>query len=147
MPDTISAAQMDRHKKQQDRLNSKLNERLGYSEVYFKRDSQLFFNKLPILEQQRLLDRLKLIYSKILFEYFSSEDTINDLIDRFVEEAFFVNLPLNKVVEIHINLIEKLERQLKLEGMNTEYLSDFRLTLIDILAHLGEMYRSAVTKC
>ena len=30
-----------------------------------------------------------------------------------------------------------------LEGLHAEYLSDFRLTLIDVIAHLGEMYRYA----
>ena len=144
MSETVSKSQVDRHKSQQDRLNSKLNERLGYSSIYFQRDPQQFFNNLSTLEQRRLLERLKLIYSQILFNYFSDEDNINNLIDRFVEEAFFVSLPMNKIVEIHMELIDNLERQMTFEGLNTEHLTDFRLTLIDVIAHLGEMYRGII---
>lgn len=55
---------------------------------------------------------------------------------------------MGKVVEIHMELIDDLERQLKLEGLHSEYLSDYRLVLIDVIAHLGEMYRSVLTdKC
>lgn len=145
---TINESQIERHQQQQNRLNSKLNERLEYSDVYFNRDSQGFFKHLSVLDRKQLLERLKLIYSQILFDYFSPEDNTNSLIDRFVEEAFFVNLPMNKVVEIHLELIENLERQLKFEGLHIDYLSDFRLTLIDVIAHLGEMYRSVICeKC
>ena len=140
----MSKSHMERHKNQQSKLNSKLNERLGNGEIYFKRDAQVFFNNLTLLERQELLDRLKSLYSQILMTYFSDEEDLNSLIDRFVEEAFFVNLPMNKVVEIHLELIDKLDRQLKFEGLHTEHLSDFRLTLIDVIAHLGEMYRSVV---
>ena len=139
----MSKSHMERQN-QQDKLNSKLNERLGNGEIYFKRDAQVFFNNLTFLQRQELLDRLKSLYSQILMKYFSEEEDLNNLIDRFVEEAFFVNLPMNKVVEIHLELIDKLDRQLKFEGLNTEHLSDFRLTLIDVIAHLGEMYRSVV---
>lgn len=145
---TINESQIERHQQQQNCLNSKLNERLEYSDVYFNRDSQGFFKHLSVFEQKQLLERLKLIYSQILFDYFSPEGNINSLIDRFVEEAFFVNLPMNKVVEIHLELIENLERQLRFEGLHIDYLSDFRLTLIDVIAHLGEMYRSVICeKC
>ena len=125
-------------------LNSKLKERLGYSGIYSNRDSQYFFNCLSHFEQKKSLEKLKLIYSQILFSYFSSEDKINNLIDRFVEEAFFINLPINKVVEIHMELIDNLEHQLKFEGLHTDHLSDYRLTLIDVIAHLGEMYRMVI---
>ncbi|MEM7761167.1 MAG: hypothetical protein AAF298_24010, partial [Cyanobacteria bacterium P01_A01_bin.40] len=54
----------------------------------------------------------------------------------------------NKVVEIHMGLIDDLERELKFKGLHTEHLSDFRLTLIDVIAHLGEMYRNVICeKC
>lgn len=148
MPKTSNNSQIDRHTSPQNRLNSKLQERLGSSDIYFQRNSEHFFGSLSILEQEILLDRLKLIYSQILFDYFSAEENINSQIDRFVEEAFFVNLPMNKVVEIHMELIDKLEHQLVLEGLHVGHLSDFRLTLIDVIAHLGEMYRSVICeKC
>lgn len=144
MVTAMSKSHMERQKNQQNKLNSKLNERLGNGEIYFKRDAQVFFNNLTFLQRQELLDRLKSLYSQILIKYFSEEEDLNSLIDRFVEEAFFVNLPMNKVVEIHLELIDNLDRQLKFEGLHTEHLSDFRLTLIDVIAHLGEMYRSVV---
>ena len=142
----ISKYHLDRHRSQQTRLNSQLKKRLKYSGVYYQRNIQQFYPNLSVLEQRKLLDRLELIYSQILFDYFSSQDNIDNLIDRFVEEAFFVDLPFNKVVEIHVNLIDNLERQLLLEGLHTEHLSDFRLTLIDVVAHLGEMYRNLVSE-
>ena len=48
---------------------------------------------------------------------------------------------MSKVIEIHLDLINTLEKQLILDGLDAEYLSDFRLTLIDVMAHLGEIYR------
>lgn len=146
MPETFNQSQLNKHRHQQNSLNSKLNERLGHSSVYFKRDRRQFFNRLSFIEQRKLLDRLKLIYSQILFDYFLPQSNVNDRIDRFVEEAFMVNLPMNKVVEIHMELIDSLERQLIFEGLHTEHISDFRLTLIDVIAHLGEMYRSVICK-
>lgn len=134
------------NKSQQNKLNQKLGERLGYSGVYFNRNSDSFFTNLSDLEQRKLLETLKISYTQVLFNYFSEEEDVNNLIDRFVESAFFVNLPMNKVVEIHIDVISELERQLKLESLDIDYLSDYRLALIDIIAHLGEMYRSVICK-
>ena len=55
---------------------------------------------------------------------------------------------MDKVVEMHMQLIDGLARELKIQGLDTEYLKDYRLTLIDVIAHLGEMYRSVLTeKC
>lgn len=143
MPDTVSQSH-NIHLKQQAKLNSKPTKRLEYSSVEPKRGSQQFFDNLSKSEQRTLLDRLKLTYSLILFDYFSSEESINSKIDSFVQEAFSVNLPTNQVIKIHIEIIDSLERQLALEGLHTEYLKDLRLTLIDVMAHLGEMYRSAM---
>lgn len=148
MPEIKKMLPTETQKQQQDRLNTKLNERLEYSGVYFKRNPHLFFKNLSVFKQKQLLKKLKLVYSQILLDYFASEDNTNSLIDRFVEEAFFANLPMNKVVEIHMELLDSLERKLKLEGLHTEHLRDFRLTLIDVIAHLGEMYRSVIyEKC
>ena len=144
MSETIPENQIERPSFPQNRLNSKLKERLAYSGIYSRRDSAHFWENMAVFEQNKLFERLKLIYAQILFDYFATEAKINGQIDRFVEEAFFINLPLNKVVEIHIELIDNLERQLRFESLHTEHLSDYRLTLIDVLAHLGEMYRSVL---
>ena len=104
--------QTDLNRNQQNKLNQKLNERLGYSGVYSSRERESFFANLSELEQKKLLKKFKSIYAQILFNYFSDEADVNDLIDRFlmqslmgetpktalhrfVESAFFVNLPMN----------------------------------------------------
>jgi circadian clock protein KaiA len=126
-------------------LNAKLKERLGYFGIFSQRNSRFFLSNLSISEQQELLEKLKVMYAQIITNYFTNEEQINYQIDRFVEEAFFVNLSLGQVVEIHMELIDNLEHQLKLEGLHPEHLCDYRLTLIDVIAHLGEMYRSVLT--
>lgn len=50
-----------------------------------------------------------------------------------------------QIIEIHMELIDKFSKQLKLEGRNDEVLLDYRLTLIDILAHLCEIYRTSIS--
>ena len=42
--------------------------------------------------------------------------------------------------------MEEFSNQLKLEGRNEDILLDYRLTLIDIIAHLCEMYRRSVPR-
>ncbi len=146
MPDNVKKYPINRQQSDQNRLNSKLKERLGYSGIYSQRDPQQFFNHLSLLEQQKLLKELKAMYFQIIVDYFTNESEINEQIDRFVEKAFFANLAIGKVVEIHMELIDSLARELKFEGLHTDYLSDYRLTLIDVIAHLGEMYRSVLTE-
>jgi circadian clock protein KaiA len=58
----------------------------------------------------------------------------------------FINLSLDRFVEIHRELIDNLEYQLIFEGLHTEHLSDYRLTLIDVIAHLGKMYGSVLAE-
>ncbi|MDJ0691836.1 MAG: hypothetical protein QNJ41_25455 [Xenococcaceae cyanobacterium MO_188.B32] len=144
MPDAIEKDLIDRPQSKQNRLNSKLKERLGYTGIYSQRNSQQFFENLSSGEREELLQELKAMYCKIFTDYFTEENQTNQRIDRFVEQAFFINLPIGKVVEIHIDLVDELSRQLKLEGRNPEYLCDYRLTLIDVIAHLGEMYRRSL---
>lgn len=51
-----------------------------------------------------------------------------------------------QIVEIHMELIDEISKQLKLEGRSEEILLDYRLTLIDIIAHLCEMYRRSIPR-
>ena len=141
MPDAIEKYPINRPQSRQHRLNSKLKERLGYTGIYSQRNSQQFFENLSLPQRKSLLQELKGMYYEIFMDYFTAENQTNQRIDRFVEQAFFVNLPVSKVVEIHMDLVDELARKLRLEGLNPEYLCDYRLTLIDVLAHLGEMYR------
>jgi len=43
-----------------------------------------------------------------------------------------------------MDLMDQFSQQLKLEGRSDEICLDYRLTLIDIIAHLCEMYRRSV---
>ncbi|MFB8788227.1 MAG: circadian clock protein KaiA [Potamolinea sp.] len=131
---------------QQYRLSEKLKERLGYLGVYYKRNSQLFLRNLAPKQREKLLEKLKFGYRQIVLKYFSQEDSLNQQIDSFVEQAFFADIPVSRVVEIHMELMEEFAKQLKLEGRSEEVLLDYRLTLIDVIAHLGEMYRRSIPR-
>lgn len=131
---------------QQRRLSEKLKERLGYLGVYYKRNPQLFLRHLSQSERQKLLENLKLEYRQIVLKYFSQENTLNQRIDNFVDKAFFADISVSRIVEIHMELMEEFSQQLKLEGRSEEILLDYRLTLIDVIAHLGEMYRRSIPR-
>ncbi|NET56114.1 MAG: circadian clock protein KaiA [Symploca sp. SIO2E6] len=131
---------------QQRRLSEKLQERLGYLGVYYKRNPQLFLRHLPSAEKHKLLENLKLEYCHILLKYFSADPDLNQKIDRLVEKAFFADISVSRIVEIHMELIDEFAKQLKLEGRNESILLDYRLTLIDVIAHLGEMYRRSIPR-
>ena len=129
---------------QQRRLTEKIQERLGYLGVYYKRNRSQFYHNLP-LEQQKKLDRkLSLSYRKILLNYFNDSSQINKLIDDFVDRAFFINVSTSQILEIHMELIDEFSQQLKIEGRSDDILLDYRLPLIDIIAHLCEMYRRSI---
>jgi circadian clock protein KaiA len=48
------------------------------------------------------------------------------------------------MVEIHMNLIEEFRKQLMLTGQKNDFLQDYRLALLDVMAHLCEMYRRSI---
>lgn len=131
---------------QQRRLAEKLRERLGYLGVYYKRNPQRFLRHLPLAERQKFLETLKSDYRQIILNYFSKDDSLNQKIDDFVNSAFFGDVPVTNIVEIHMDLMDEFAKQLKLEGRSEEVLLDYRLTLIDIIAHLCEMYRRSIPR-
>lgn len=131
---------------QQRRLAEKLRERLGYLGVYYKRNPQLFLRHLSSSERQKLLENLKSEYRQIVLKYFSQENTLNQKIDNFVDKAFFADISVSRIVEIHMELMEEFSKQLKIEGRSEDILLDYRLTLIDVIAHLGEMYRRSIPR-
>lgn len=131
---------------QQQRLTDKLKERLGYLGVYYKRDPQNFFRHLPLEQKQELLAILKATYREIVLRYFADDGTLNQRIDDFVNTVFFTDVSAAQVVEIHMELIDEFSKQLKLEGRSEEILLDYRLTLIDTIAHLCEMYRRSIPR-
>lgn len=132
--------------RQQRRLAEKLRERLGYLGVYYKRNSQIFLRNLPLAERQKFLEQFKTSYRQIVLSYFSKDNTLNNKIDEFVNLAFFADVPVTMLVEIHMELMDEFSTQLKLEGRSEEVLLDYRLTLIDVIAHMCEMYRRSIPR-
>ncbi|MBL1208518.1 MAG: circadian clock protein KaiA [Geminocystis sp. GBBB08] len=131
---------------QQRRLAEKLKERLGYLGVYYNRNPHYFYRYLSQTEKDELIKQLKIDYRDIILEYFNAENEVNQAIDQFVNQAFFADLSVSQILEIHMELMDKFAQQLKLEGRNEDILMDYRLALIDIIAHLCEMYRRSIPK-
>ena len=129
---------------QQHRLSQKLKERLGYLGVYYQRKPQKFYRNLQTYQKKELLSQLKTEYQQIILDYFSQESQNNQDIDQFVNQAFFADLAISQILEMHMELMDEFSQQLKLEGRSEEILLDYRLTLIDVIAHLGEMYRRSI---
>ena len=145
--------ELDRHNNkevflilQQRRLAEKLKERLGYLGVYYARNTQQFYRNLSSEEKKVILEQLNVEYRLILLNYFSDDAEINSLIDQFIHRAFFCDMSVTQVLEIHMELMDEFAQQLKLEGRSEEILLDYRLTLIDIIAHLSEMYRRSIPR-
>jgi circadian clock protein KaiA len=133
-------------KQQQERLSEKLKERLGYLGVYYKRDPKQFLRHLAIEERKVLIDELKEDYRQIVLGYFNEEREVNTLLDAFVTKAFFADASVIWLLEMHMELMDSFSKLLKLEGRSDEVLLDYRLTLIDAIAHLSEMYRLSIPK-
>jgi circadian clock protein KaiA len=131
---------------QQQRLSDKLRERLGYIGVFYKRDSQLFFRNFSSEEREKFLLELKSDYRDIILSYFRKGSDINQQIDAFVYKVFFADMSVSQVLEIHMELMDRLAKKLKLEGRSEDILLDYRLTLIDAIAHLCEMYRRSIPR-
>ncbi|OAB59080.1 circadian clock protein KaiA [Phormidium willei BDU 130791] len=132
--------------KKQQRLTEKLRERLGYLGVYYKRSPQRFLRNLPEDEQHEILQEIQKLYREIVLDYFSDEVNINSALDELVNIAFFADISVTHIVEIHMELMDEFSKQLKLEGRSEEILLDYRLTLIDAIAHLCEMYRRSIPR-
>ena len=131
---------------QQKRLSEKLKERLGYLGVYYKRSPQNFFKNMSRAEKHRFLEKLSADYREIILGYFSKDATLNQKIDSYVNAAFFADIAVAQIVEIHMDLMDDFSKQLQLEGRSEDILLDYRLTLIDVIAHLCEMYRRSIPR-
>jgi circadian clock protein KaiA len=58
--------------------------------------------------------------------------------------VFFADMSVSEVVEIHMDLMDDFANRLKIEGWSEDILLDYRLTLIDVIAHLCEIYRRSI---
>lgn len=126
------------------KLSSRLQERLGYLGVFYKRDPSRFLANLPPEEQRELVQSLQRTYRDLLISYFRDPAAANQALESFVNTAFFGDLPITRTVEIHMNLIDEFWKQLRLEGHKNDFLQDYRLALLDVMAHLCEMYRRSI---
>ncbi|OBQ37697.1 MAG: circadian clock protein KaiA [Anabaena sp. CRKS33] len=97
-------------------------------------------------QKQEILEELKSDYRQIIVNYFLTDKAIKEKIDKFINALFYANIPVPQIIEMHMEIIDEFAKQLRLEGRSDETLLDYRLTLIDILAHLCEIYRSTVAK-
>ncbi len=131
---------------QQRRLAEKLKERLGYLGVYYKRNPKSFYRNLDREEKKELLEQLNLEYREIILNYFADDAATNRALDKFVNRAFFADISVSQILEMHMELMGEFAKQLKLEGRNEEILLDYRLALIDLIAHLCEMYRRSIPR-
>lgn len=131
---------------QQRRLAEKFKERLGYLGVYYKRNPDYFYRHLSSSDKEELIKLLRQQYREIILDYFHKESDVNQRIDDFVNQAFFADLSVSQILEIHMDLMDEFAQQLKLEGRNEDILLDYRLALIDLIAHLCEMYRRSIPK-
>lgn len=131
---------------QQNRLSEKLKERLGYLGVYYKRNPANFLRHMTEPQRNELIQQLKADYRDIVLNYFANDPELNDKIDNFVNTAFFADVSVAQIVALHMELMDDFSKQLKLEGRSDEILLDYRLTLIDAIAHLCEMYRRSIPR-
>lgn len=131
---------------QQRRLAEKLKERLGYLGVYYNRNPRHFYRHLSPEEKTELILELTQQYQDIILTYFNNDEDINQEIDQFVNRVFFADLSVSQILEIHMELMDSFSQKLKLEGRSEEILLDYRLALIDIIAHLCEMYRRSIPR-
>ena len=126
------------------KLANRLKDRLGYLGVFYKRDTARFLRNLPKQEAQILLQSLQRTYRDLLLSYFRDPAAANEALESFVNTAFFSDLSITKVVEIHTSLIDGLWKKVRLEGRGDDFLQDYRITLLDVMAHLCEMYRRSM---
>ena len=103
----------------------------------------LFFEQMNPDQKEEFLEQIKSDYRQILIGYFKNDISLKEKIDKFINAIFHANIPVPKIIEIHMELVDEFSKQLKLEGRSdyTSLLVDYRLALIDMLARLCELYR------
>ncbi|MEA5553819.1 KaiA family protein [Anabaena cylindrica UHCC 0172] len=124
------------------------NEQLVHSQKYsyVLACNQQWFQEMSPAEKQEILDQLKSDYRLILINYFTTDKNLKIIIDKFINALFYANIPVPRIIEMHMELIDEFSKQLRLEGRSDETLLDYRLTLIDVLANLCEAYRCSGSK-
>ncbi|MBW4645011.1 MAG: circadian clock protein KaiA [Goleter apudmare HA4340-LM2] len=127
-------------------LNENFTNKYCYVFADHQQRHQDVFQQMDRDKQDALLREIKSNYQEILISYFTTDKTLKGKIDKFINAVFCANIPVPQIIEIHMEVIEEFSKQLRLEGRSDETLIDYRLTLIDILAHLCETYRCSMYK-
>ena len=126
--------------------NQTLDKKNNYFLSFAQQRKAQNFQDMTTTEKQEILEELKSDYRQIIVNYFLTDKAIKEKIDKFINALFYANIPVPQIIEMHMEIIDEFAKQLRLEGRSDETLLDYRLTLIDILAHLCEIYRSTVAK-
>ncbi|MBE9251705.1 KaiA family protein [Dolichospermum sp. LEGE 00240] len=124
------------------KLDNKDNNFLAFG----KQKKTQTFQDMTAAEKQELLAAMKADYRQIIINYFISDKTLQEKLDKFINNLFYTSVPVPQIIEMHMEIIDEFAKQLRIEGRSDETLLDYRLTLIDILAHLCEVYRCSVAK-
>lgn len=110
-------------------------------------EMMLLFEQMDSNQKKEILQKIRTEYRQIMIKYFANDINLKEKIDKLINTIFSANIPVPQIIEIHMDLVDEFAKQLKLEG-RADYnslLLDYRLTLIDMLAHLCEMYRRSNT--
>lgn len=110
-----------------------------------RRDPQYFLQHLPESQRQALLNELKSDYQEIVLSYFSDSE-VSQKIETYVNKAFLADVSVSQLMKIHMELMDRFAKQLKLENRSDEVLLDYRITLIDTIAQLCETYRCLMSR-
>jgi circadian clock protein KaiA len=124
------------------KLDNKDNNFLAFG----KQKKTQTFQAMTAAEKQELLAAMKADYRQIIINYFISDKTLQEKLDKFINTLFYTSVPVPQIIEMHMEIIDEFAKQLRIEGRSDETLLDYRLTLIDILAHLCEVYRCSIAK-
>ncbi|MEY3401082.1 MAG: hypothetical protein RLZZ86_697 [Cyanobacteriota bacterium] len=126
--------------------NQTVDKKNNYFLAFAQQRKAQNFQDMTTTQKQEILEELKSDYRQIIVNYFLTDKAIKEKIDKFINALFYANIPVPQIIEMHMEIIDEFAKQLRLEGRSDETLLDYRLTLIDILAHLCEIYRSTVAK-
>ena len=126
--------------------HQKLNNKDNYVFAFGQQRKSQIFKDMTAIEKQELLAKLKSDYRQIIINYFLTDKALQERLDKFINNLFYTSIPVPQIIEMHMEIMDEFAKQLKIEGRSDETLLDYRLTLIDILAHLCELYRCSVAK-
>ena len=91
-----------------------------------ERDRRNFLCNLPEPGREELLQRLKQRYRLLLRRYFGRSDAAEEALADHVSRAFSADAPAQRLVKIHIQVMDQLANQLKMEGHSTTFLKGYR---------------------